>query len=51
MGNKPVKAVKLVNSLEEEIMSAEEVSGFDKDTQSVFLHMRAYKIVSLALHF
>ena len=45
----PVKAVKVVNSLEEDIMSGD--VSFDKETQSVSVNLRAYKIISLALHF
>ncbi len=45
----PVKSVKVVNSLEEDIMSGDVT--FDKDSQSVSVHLRAYKIISMALHF
>ena len=45
----PVKAVKVVNSLEEDNMSGD--ISFDKESQSVSVHLRAYKIISLALHF
>ena len=45
----PVKSVKAVNSLEEDIMSGDVT--FDKDSQSVSVHLRAYKIISMALHF
>ena len=45
----PVKEVRVVNSLEEDIMSGD--VSFDKEAQSVSVHLRAYKIISLALHF
>ncbi len=50
-GESSVKSVKVVNSLEEEldIMEASQILH-SFDDQSVSLHMRPYKIVSLALH-
>ncbi len=50
----PVKSVSVVNSLEEEV-GMEDASKvlikFAKEEQSVSIHVRPYKIISLALHF
>ena len=49
-----VKNLQIVNSLEEEAPmeeAAQILTAFDKEAQEVTLHVRPYKIISLALHF
>lgn len=47
----PIKGVQIVNSLEEEVpMEESSIASFDKETQELTLHVRPYKIISIALH-